>query len=85
MKCQVAKIELLNEVNHLDSSHGGAFKICQKNGGFGLRIKYLVTSGLTHMDSAARSRGVSRRRLGFGTEKSAEISAFYELITADDR
>jgi hypothetical protein len=23
--------------------------------------------------------------LGFGTEKGAEISTFYELVTADDR
>jgi hypothetical protein len=60
-------------------------KYVKKNRGFGFRIKYLVTSGLTHMDSAARSRGVPGDGLGFGTEKSAEISAFYELITAEDR
>jgi len=36
-------------------------KYVKKNGGFGFRIKYLVTSGLTHMDSAGRSRGVSLR------------------------
>jgi hypothetical protein len=27
------KNKLLNEVNHLDSSHAGAFKICEKKQG----------------------------------------------------
>ena len=57
----------------------------KKNGGFDFRIKYLVTSGLTHMNSVGEAVVFPGDGLGFGTEKSAEISAFYELVTADDR
>jgi hypothetical protein len=60
-------------------------KYVKKNRGFDFRIKYLVTSGLTHMNSVGEAVMFRCNALGFGTEKSAEISAFYELVTADDR
>ena len=60
-------------------------KYVKKNRGFYFRIKYLVTSELTHMNSVGEAVMFRCNALGFGTEKSAEISAFYELVTADDR
>ena len=60
-------------------------KYVKKNGGFKFRIKYLVISGLTHMNSVGRSRDVSVQwfKLWHGDERRK--SAFYELVTTDDR
>jgi hypothetical protein len=60
-------------------------KYVKKNRGFDFRIKCLITSVLTHMNSVGRSRDVSVQwfKLWHGEER--RNIRLYELVTADDR